>query len=324
MRKALNRVTIAGRVYDVSEIAIKTVQDTAKESYGTEYINGTLSVATDEDCLNVVDVHFTYVTATTKAGKANATFSVLKNIIENPQTVLSAGKENATCVKIDTALGLNDFYSNRNGEETLVSAKRIEGGFVTKVSKLPDSKRSSFECDMLINGTRYVEADPEKNIEKDYLVVKGAVFDFRKAILPVEFIVKSEGGIKYFESLDASAKNLTFTKVWGSINCSNIVTKKEEESAFGEPIVKEYTRTVREWVIEGTSKADSVYEIGDAENGITQDEIKEALANREVYLADVKKRQDEYQASKKGGSEVPFAETKKSAAPTPAVEDFNF
>ena len=324
MRKALNRVTIAGRVYDVSEIAIKTVQDTAKESYGTEYINGTLSVATDEDCLNVVDVHFTYVTATTKAGKANATFSVLKNIIENPQTVLSAGKENATCVKIDTALGLNDFYSNRNGEETLVSAKRIEGGFVTKVSKLPDSKRSSFECDMLINGTRYVEADPEKNIEKDYLVVKGAVFDFRKAILPVEFIVKSEGGIKYFESLDASAKNLTFTKVWGSINCSNIVTKKEEESAFGEPIVKEYTRTVREWVIEGTSKADSVYEIGDAENGITQDEIKEALANREVYLADVKKRQDEYQASRRSGSEVPFAETKKSATPAPAVEDFNF
>ena len=36
----------------------------------------------------------------------------------------------------------------------------------------------------------------------------------------------------------------------------------------------------------------------DEQNGITLDEIKKALADREVYLADVKKRQDEYQASK--------------------------
>ena len=39
-------------------------------------------------------------------------------------------------------------------------------------------------------------------------------------------------------------------------------------------------------------------EIDDEQNGITIDEIKKALADREVYLADVKKRQDEYQASK--------------------------
>ena len=36
----------------------------------------------------------------------------------------------------------------------------------------------------------------------------------------------------------------------------------------------------------------------DAENGITAEDIKKAMGDREVYLADVKKRQDEYQASK--------------------------
>jgi hypothetical protein len=148
---------------------------------------------------------------------------------------------------------------------------------------------------MLINGTRLVEADEEKKIPADYLVVKGAVFNFRNALLPIEFIVKNAGGIKYFESLEASPSDPVFTKVWGKINCETIIDKREEESAFGESAVKEYERKIKEWVITGTAK--EVYEFGDEKNGITVDDIKKALSDREVYLADVKKRQDDYKAS---------------------------
>jgi hypothetical protein len=80
--------------------------------------------------------------------------------------------------------------------------------------------------DMLINGTRLVEADEEKHIFNDYLIVKGAVFNFRGAILPVEFTVKNPTGIKYFESLDVSQSNLVFTKVWGHITNEVIKTKR--------------------------------------------------------------------------------------------------
>ena len=304
MRKALNRERVEGRIYD-HDLALKTVQNTESKNYGKEFIGGSIDIATDDDNLNIVQVYFTYVTETTSKGNKNATFTALKNIIDNGKTILNNGAENATMVRIDTALALNDFYTQRNGEEVLVSAKRNNGGFVTIVNSLGDADtRNTFECDMLINGTKYVEADPEKNIAEDYLVVKGAVFDFRNAILPVEFVVRNANGIKYFESLDASPQNMVFTKVWGKINSETIVTRREEESAFGEPSVKEYTRTVREWVITGTSKPDSVYEIGDAENGITAEEIKKALADREVYLADVKKKADEYQASKNAGPVV--------------------
>ena len=110
--------------------------------------------------------------------------------------------------------------------------------------------------------------------------------------------LSSSSAIKYFESLDASSQNLTFTKVWGKINSETIVNRKEEESAFGEPSVVEFTKTIREWVITGTSKPDLVYDIDDAENGITMDEIKEAMSNREIYLANIKKKNDEYQSSK--------------------------
>ena len=316
MRKKLwNREHVEGRVYD-HNLAIKTVQNKDSQNFGKEFIGGTLDVATDEDCINVITINFTYVTEKTSKGSVNATFTALKNIIENGKTIVAKGKDEATKVKIDTALALNDFYTNRTGEEVLVSAKRNEGGFVTIVSSLcEEDKRNTFEFDMLINGTRLVEADEERNIPSDYLIVKGAVFNFREAILPVELIVRNPSGIKYFDSLDASQTNMTFTKVWGKINSENIKTYKEEESAFGEAKVTEYEKNVKEWVITGT--ANEPYEIGDAENGITLEEIKAKVADREVHLAEVKKRQDEYQASK-------VAPSAGSAGVTAAQGGFNF
>ena len=299
-KNLINQVHIEGRVYDFT-IAEKVTGETSKNP-GTPYIGGTIDVATDEACLNIVTVNFTYVTETTAKGNKNATYATLKKIINDGKTILKDGKDEATKVKIDSAIALNDFYTDRNGEETLVSAKRANGGFVTIVSALDEdeTKRNTFTCDMLINKVTRVEANEEKHIDKDYVTVSGAIFDFRNAILPTNFIVKLEGGMKYFESLDASAQNPVFTKVWGSINSETIVRKIEEESAFGEPSVKEYTRTVREWIITGTSKPDAVYEIGDDQNGITIDEVKKLMADREVYLADIKKRNDDYKASKAG------------------------
>lgn len=319
MRKTINRTHLEGRVYE-HNLAIKTVQNTESKNYGKEFINGTLDVATDDAGLNVVTVNFTYVTETTAKGTKNDTFAALKTIIDSGKTVLIDGFENATMVKIDTALGLNDFYTTRDGEERLVSAKRNDGGFVHIVNKLDEEdKRNKFEFDILINGTRVVEADPEKHIDNDYLIVKGAVFNFRNAILPVELVVKNPGGIKYFESLDASPQNLVFTKVWGKVESQTIVTRQEEESAFGEAAVKEYTRTIKEWVITGTAK--EPYEFGDEQSGITTEDVKKAMEDRNIYLADVKKRQDDYQASKNAAAPVVSASNPGVSA---AAGGFNF
>ena len=317
MKKTINREHLEGRVYD-HNLSLKVTGENSKHP-GTEYIRGSLDVATDDDILNIVTVNFTYVTATTSKGNNNETFSVLKRIIDNGKTVITDGAENATLVKIDTALGLNDFYTNGNGKEELVSAKRNDGGFVTIVSRIDsvEAKRNKFECDMLINGTRLVEADEERNIPSDYLVVKGAVFNFRNAILPVEFIVRSSGGIRYFESLEASPSNMVFTKVWGEIKSQTIVDKREEESAFGEAAVCEYERKVREWVITGAAK--EPYEMGDEQTGITTEEIKQMLSDREVYLADVKRRAEEWQLQK-----VVAPSVSSNVGVTAAIDSFNF
>ena len=147
---------------------------------------------------------------------------------------------------------------------------------------------------MLITNCRRIEADPEKNIAEK-VIVKGAIFDFRKSFLPIEFTALNPNAMNYFEDLGASQSNPIFTKVWGRQVSETVVKKTVEESAFGEAAVKETKSTRRDFVITGASKEPYVW---DDESTMTATELQEAIANREVYLAGVKQRQDEYKASK--------------------------
>lgn len=317
MRKNINTLNVTGYLYSVGEngrnmLDVKTSGPNTKNP-GTEFISGTINIATDEAGLNVVPVHFTYVTATYGAsGKTNPNFATLKNLIANGKTWVDFGKDGATKVKIDGALALNEFYVKENGEDRLVSTKTNEGSFISIVSELPEeSERTKFATDMLITRVRHVEADGEK-IKEDYDVIGGAIFNFRNEILPLEFVVRNPQGIQYFESLDLGEEP-TYTKVWGKINCSTSVSTQVEESAFGEASVRTFEKKVREWVVTGCSQ--SGYEYG-AEEVLTAEDVQKAMQDREVALATMKKRAEEYKANN--------AATATPAAPKAKAGGFNF
>ena len=59
--------------------------------------------------------------------------------------------------------------------------------------------------------------------------------------------------------------------------------------------MQESTFARREWIISGSNP--ETYE-WDTEETITAEEMKKAMSDREIYLADIKRRQDEYQANK--------------------------
>lgn len=312
MRVMKNTEHLEGYVYQHS-LEIKKVQNEQSENFGKEFIAGNVEIATDEELLNVVPVHFTYVTEMTKNGSQNRTYITLKKLIDEDKSVVTVGKEEAFKVKVDTALALNEFYNN---EDKLVSTKTNEGGFISITNTLSEEKaRNQFIVDMLITGTRIVEANEDRGTEA-YMEVKGAVFNFRNALLPVEFSLKDKKGQEFFESLGASTSEPVIKQVWGKINCSTQVQESTEETAFGEAAVRTYERRVREWLITGSSPAE--IEFGD-EAVMTVDELKKAMADREVMLADMKKRSDEYKASK-------AASTSTTATPSATVKTggFNF
>lgn len=312
--KMENTTHIEGLLYQHS-LSLKTSGENSKNP-GTQFINGTIDIATDDAATNIVTVHFTYVTPKyAKSGADNATFATLQNIINGTLcNVMEHGIDKAAKVRIDSAIGVNEFYSNRSGNEELVSVKRNEGGFVHVVQTLAaDEKvRNTFKCDMVITNAREIEPDEERGRARQ-VRIKGYTFDFRKALIPVEFVAISEGAMDYFLSLDASEKTPCFTKVWGRQLSQVTVTKTVEESAFGEPMVTETQHTSRDFIITGASSDPYIW---DDESSITKDEWKQALADREVALAAIKQRQDEYNASR--------AQTQAPAATPGAASGFNF
>ena len=308
----INQTHVEGVLYE-HDLTIKESGENSKNP-GTKFISGTISIATDDAMTNIVPVHFTYVTATFGSGKPNDTFTTLSNIVNGTfGSYMKDGADKAVKLRVDSALGLNEFFTDRNGKEELVSAKRNEGGFVHKVDALDEDEkvRNTFKADMVITTVTHIDADEEKNLPEK-CVVKGAIFDFRKSLLPIEFSATNPNAMRYFESLEATQKNPVFTCVWGRQVSETVVRQIVTESAFGEDEVREVKNTRRDFVITGAAKEPYLW---DDESSITAAELNEAIQKREVDLAAMKKRQDEYKASRN-------AAPKANAAP--AQGGFNF
>lgn len=311
MKKMINKAHVEGRIFE-STLEVKV------SKAGVTYIGGKLQVATDEECLNVIPVEFTYVVPTYKSGAENKSYAVLEQIIDTGKTVMTHGKEEATMVRIDPAIGLNEWYKDENGTDVLVSTKRNEGGFIHIVNALnaDEGKRSTFEADMVITGTVMLDGDEEKGTQ-DKLLVKGCIFNFANRLMPVEFSVLNPNGIKYFENLDATPNTPVFTKVWGRQVNETIITKVVEESAFGDSQVRETKRERKDWVITGTSTVQ--YEF-DTEGVLTAQELKEAMSAREIHLAEMLQKTKEYKAAKDNKNNAFSA----GATKAPAAGGFNF
>lgn len=311
MKRMINNTHLEGLLYE-HKLELRESGPNSKNP-GTKFIMGTVDIATDDACTNIVPVHFTYVTATTAKGATNATFTTLSNIVDGKYgSVMANGKDKAVKLRIDSALGLNEFYTERNNQEELVSTKRNEGGFVHVADSLAEDEtiRNTFKCDMLITGVKEVEADEEKKLPAK-AIVRGAIFDFRGALMPVEFSAINPNAIKYFVGLDASNASPVFTCVWGRQVSETIKREIRTESAFGEDEVRIVENSRKDFVITGASKEPYAW---DDESTLTANEVAEAVANRETYLATIKQRQDEYKASK----------TAATATVAPAKTGFNF
>lgn len=284
-----NSTHIEGYVFDHK--LEKKITGPQSKNPNTEYITGTLNIATDEKCENVVPVHFTYITATTSKGGADSRWPVLNSIIDGAPTVASSGKENATKVRIDSVIGLNEWFRDVKDEKP-ISIMRNEGGFIHIAQKLDEDekKRGTFKVDILITNVKDVESDTDERVQ-----VHGYIFDFRKALLPVDFSVTNPNGMNYFRSLEASNREPVFTQVWGQQVSRTLRTVKTTESAFGEDEVEIKETSTKDMVISGCLKHAYVF---DDEDTITVVDLQKAISDRELYLATMKENQIKYQEAR--------------------------
>lgn len=245
-----NNVSIQGWVYEHK--LEKRITGEKSKNPGTEYINGSISIATDDRLENIIQVFYTYVVAKTKNGGVNNTYTVLDNIINGKvKTVMGSSREEAATVRVDTSFGVNDFYVDpRDGsdEPTLISSTRCEGGFIhVDTIEEKEEKRNRFEIDVLLNKCRRVDADEERNLPEK-VILHGATFNFRDELIPIDLTVLHPGAMDYFESLELSDKNTVYTKLRGYLDCKQIIQEKEEEGAWG-TVVREIRVNRKDFVV---------------------------------------------------------------------------
>lgn len=291
MKKIINSANVVGYLYEHNLEMRQSGPDS--KNPGMEYIRGTVSIAS-EDLTNVVKVNYTYVAPTFGSGKENTSFTFLNKVINGQiPTVMSDGIEKAAKVRVDSALNLGEWYDKNDWH--LISTIRNEGGFIHQIQGGDAfAPAATFDTDIVITNVRRVEANEERNIPEK-VILKGGIFDFRGALKPVEFSVVNPKAMDYFENQDISSKNPMFTHVKGEQISRTIVRKIEEESAWGEISIREVKNSQKDFVV--TWAASVPYE-WDSEEGILASEFSEKISQREIYLAELKTRQEEYQNSK--------------------------
>jgi len=159
LKEMMNNETVIGRIYQ-HNIVKKTVLNQSSPNFGKEFISCNLGTAIDEKGLVVIPVHFTYVVEMNNSGNKNTTDVNLDKIIKENNTWILKGKEEASKIRIDTALSINDFYTQDN---RLDSTKINEGGFVTFISDLgAENERNTFTIYILITNVTRVEKTLKK------------------------------------------------------------------------------------------------------------------------------------------------------------------
>lgn len=296
MKKAINGVHLEGYVYDFD--IKEAVTGANSKAPGTHYLKGTLQICTDETGANVCPVYIPYAAPLTSTGRQNETYTIMKKLLDGEFTTwVKGGKDSACRVRIDTNIACNDFYAQ---DGSLVSQIRNEGGFLhVMTDELNEDikARSFFQADVIITSVIEKEADPEREVPA-HALIKGYSFAYNGDMFPLEYMVVKPEGVKFFLKLDPSEAKPYFTKVTGHQTSRTTQVKFEEESAFGEPIVRFRSVSRKAYVVESASKYPYAWD--DAES-ITVAEFKEKLQNRDVKLAALKKNTEEYRKNRGAG-----------------------
>jgi hypothetical protein len=305
LKKWKNNVEVQGYVFE------HTLNERTSKA-GQNYIAGDLKIATDEEGLNVVTVHYGYVTPMTAKGNPNETYNFLQTLIQDNKTWISVGKANAQKVRVSSAaIEVNDFWSER--DQTMVAPKRIRGSFCSALTG-NITKPAVFDVDMVIDTVVHHEVENGD----DYLELKGNVFDFRNNLIPLSLSVSKEEGIYVFEGMEISQKNPAVVHLWGSIVTNTVVSEEtsKEEVAFGAPVVNTTSRKFQSWQVEGAS----VKQDFDSEATVTAEEFAELVQKRQEHVASEKTRQLEYRNRNSGFATA----TPASKVETPFEDGYAF
>ena len=275
-RQATNKVFIEGIL---SEINLEKRNYTNKSGEPTEAIGGNIKVLVEQGEATYEVPVYMFANRYTLAGKENSAYNSIKTVMDEYSSIAAVGKDAADRIRIGSGVvKMNDFVG-RNGE--IVSQPRVHASFVSKVLR-NFTPKAEFELEVVFQDALRVvdrdgvELDPPKlkvnAIVPGYTAPSASVMNLE--VVPL--IAYSPVAINAIEQNWEKGKTY---KVFGRLNFTSVVREVTEEVGFGDPVVKTYTNSISEFVIEKGSTVPL-----DEEYAFNVNDIREGMAARKSRL----------------------------------------
>ena len=317
LRQAFNKVDVWGYAQE-STLEVKSFND--KET-GQPYkaISGDVTIKTSEDETHVISY---FAKELTKEGAVSKNFKSLKTAMDEMVTVADIAQGYAdgepSMLMCQGELSLNE-YRGQDGE--VKSLVKISGKFAPSRFK---GERSEFEpkAEYTIEGIVYknIIAEIDKDGEETgRLKIEIYVPLYKGKIIPLSFVTKPTLPKNQKDYLEDNFTKGTSIKLWGKLVNKSKKIERVIEAVFGEDTVETTYERVRELLIVGGA----LYEEGVHNEVFDTSLLKEAIANRQRFLASLEVKEQKQQAKQKAGfgEEAPTKTAPKNNKIDDNIED---
>ena len=301
LKQAENSVKVEGVL---SEIDLKT-GSTVKNGKSMDYISGSIKVRVNQ-ILNGKEVDldipvYMFANKLKNDGNPNPAYASIERVMNEYVSIAAAGYDAADRVRITNGnIRMNEYYGQG---DKLISFPRINASFVTKLTDLSKyTPEASFSAVFMIAAMGY-ETDKDGVQIDSKFKIRGILPQYGGKVDVIDFYATTPSVI---EAVSSYWTEKDTVKINGKLNFTSAIEERMVEVDFGEPRMERRTITVSELIITGGTQTPL-----DGDFAFDEDEINEALKERQAYLADLKTKAKQKEntpkaAPKKGFSDLGF------------------
>ena len=278
-----------------------------KNGVDTKTVGGSIKVRVNTK-INGVDteleipVHM-FSTQYTNAGAVNPAFESIERVMNEFVSIAASDIDHADRVRITRGqIGMNEYYG-QNGN--LVSFPRITASFVSKIKKDECKPAADFSVTFMV-GSKGYETDKD-GVETDRYKIVGMIPQYGGKVDVVPFFAINPGVIDAVSNYWNEGETV---KATGKLNFTSKTETYEVKVDFGESSEATRTISISDLVITGGSSTPL-----EGDFAINYDDIKAALEERKVRLAQLKDK-----SQNKGAS----GKAPEQAAPANKFKDLGF
>ena len=289
LKQAENSVKIEGIL---SEIDLKT-GSSSKNGKPIEYIGGSIKVRVNQ-ILNGENTEldipvYMFANKLKNDGGPNPAYASIERVMNEYVSIAAAGIDAADRVRITNAnIRMNEYYGQGGN---LNSYPRINASFVTKVTDLSKfNPEATFSVVFMIAAMGY-ETDKDGVQNDNKFKIRGILPQYGGKVDVVDFYATSPSVISAVSSYWSEKDTV---KINGKLNFTSAVEERMVEVDFGEPRMERRTISVSELIITGGTQTPL-----DGDFAFDEDEINEALRERQATLAAMKEKAKEKEGTKK-------------------------